>query len=72
MNTNVLGGNPNREKTTAHVISVFNLYYIENLLQHCTDANLYQYAGFYLQKAATLYRFLATTGRKLQPPNLIY
>ena len=36
------------------------------------DADLYQYTGFYLQKAATFSRFPATTGRELQPPKLVY
>ena len=38
-------------------------------LQFCTGADLYQYAGFYLQKAATFSHFPATTRRELQPPS---
>jgi len=72
MNTRILGGNPSREKTTAAVVSVFNIYYKENCLQHCTGADSYQHAGTHLQKAATFSRSLATTGRELQPPDLVY
>ena len=45
---------------------------MENYLQYCTDANSYQYAGIYLQKAATFSHSLAATGRELQPPDLVY
>ena len=38
-------------------------------LQFCIGADLYQYASFYLQKAATFSRVPATTGRELQPPS---
>ena len=72
MNTNILGGNPIWEKTTAIVVFVFNIYYIKNCLQYCTDANSYQYAGIYLHNATTFSHFPTATVRELQPPNLIY
>ena len=72
MNTSILGGNQIREKTTAAFVSVFNIYYKENFLQLCTDADSYQHAGTHLQKAATFSCSPATTGRELQPPDLVY
>ena len=72
MNTNILGGNPIREKTTASVVSIFNIYYMENCLKFCTDVDLYQYAWNYLEKANTFSHSPAATGRELQPPNLVY
>ena len=72
MNTRILGGNPIREKTTAVVISVFNIYYKENILQICTGADSYQHVGTHLQKATTFSRLPATPGRELQPPAPVY
>ena len=72
MNTTILGGNPIREKTTAAVVSVFNIYYKENFLQCCTGTDSYQHAGTHVQKAATFSRSPATTGLELQPPDLVY
>ena len=72
MNTRILGGNPIREKTTAAVVSVFNIYYNENILQLCTGADSYQYAGTHLQKATTFSHLPASPGRELQTPTLIY
>ena len=72
MNARILGGNPIREKTTAVVVSVFNIYYKENILQLCTGADSYQYVGTHLQKATTFSRLPASPGRELQPPALVY
>ena len=72
MNTRILGGNPIREKTTAVVVSVFNIYYKENILQLCTGVDSYQHTGTHLQKATTFSRLLASLGRELQPPALVY
>ena len=38
----------------------------------CIGALLYQYIGFYLQKATTFPRFPDSPGRELQPPQLLY
>ena len=72
MNTRILGGNPIREKTTVAVVSVFNIYYNENILQLCTGADSYQHIGTHLQKATTFSHLLASPGRELQPPAFIY
>ena len=60
------------QKTIATVVSIFNIYYIGNYLQSCTGTNSYQHAGTHLQKAATFSHSPATTGRELQPPDLVY
>ena len=54
MNTKILGGNPIREKTTVAVVSVFNIYYKENILQQCTGADSYQYVGTHLRSFSSL------------------
>ena len=72
MNTRILGANPSREKTTAVVVSVFNIYYKENILQQCAGVDSYQYAGTHLQKATTFSCLPASPGRELQPPALVY
>ena len=72
MNTKILGGNPIQEKTITVIISIFNIYYMENYLQYYTDADSYQYVCIYLQKVATFSRSPVATGRELQPHDLIY
>lgn len=61
-----------QEKTTDVVISIFNIYYMENCLQYCIDADLYQYTNINLQKATTFFHFPDATRKELQPPNLVY
>ena len=47
-------------------------YYKENILQPCTSTDSYQHASTHLQKATTLSHLLASPGRELQPPALVY
>ena len=73
-----LGGNPNREKTTAAVAQPSIFYYRENILQHMCWRRLDQHAGTHLRSFTSLSwkgattpcsRLPASPGRELQPPD---
>ena len=59
-------------KTTCcnHLYLLFKLE--TSFYNFCIIAVLYQYGGFYLQKATTFSRSPASPGRELQPPQLLY
>ena len=61
MNTRILGGNPNREKTTAAVAQPSIFYYRENILQHMCWCRLDQHAGTHLHSFTNLSWKGATT-----------
>ena len=72
MNTKIKDGNPIREKTISAVISVFNIYYKENILQPSTGTDSYQHVGTHLQKATTFSHLPASPGREILPLALVY
>jgi hypothetical protein len=55
-----------------HLLQFVSFFFNEKLLLQYTGAVLYQYAGYNLQRATTLSRFPTTSGRELQPPQLLY
>ena len=60
------------ENHLLQVVSIFFLIRNFFIQQFCTGAVLYQYTGFYLQKATTFSCSPNSPGRELQPPQLLY